>query len=490
MQIRTTLAVSLTIVLTLLAAPERAQADEHPDKLYILSLLEKRDFKTLHQLFETIQESSEKDIALEIEVNLAFDAFSTSRPDLEPLLREWVKAQPGSYAAHLANGVYFKHRAWLKRGGKWSKDTTKEQLEQMNVNFAESIRYVTRALSLRPTLIEGYAVLINATMAMGEPEREQHWVRQALEKSPASFRIRRSHMQTLLPRWGGSYEAMRTFARESQAYSKRNPKLKLLLGMVMWDKGRNAVHDVDYGNAVQFFTQALEIGEYAEFYASRADVYERMKEHGKALADTNKALELYPQDPSVLADQASVLIKLERLDEAVSDLELASTLDPANVDNLRNRLSISLTHRGYELERGGRYDEAISQFNAAAKLNPSGHETFYWRARAYADKGKFDLAEADLDQAVRLNPRYFEAYKTLDWVLARDHRWDEVVAYWNKFIQIEPDNANAYVERAGTFRHKGNMAAALADLKKACDLGNGNACQIHDRASGRSGAAK
>ncbi len=492
MQIRTIFALSSIITMILLASPKQVHADGHPDKLRILSLLETRDFKTLNQLLETIQELSEKDINREIDVTLAFNAFSTSRPDFEPLLDEWVKKHPESYAAHLANGSYFQHRAWLKRGSKWSKDTTSEQLRQMNLYFAESIRYVTGALTLRPTLIEGYAILINAAMAMSKPEHEQQLVRQALEKSPASFRIRRSHMQALLPRWGGSYEAMRNFARESQAYSEQNPNLKVLRGLVMWDKGRNAMLGADYGNAVQFFTQAIQNGESPEFYADRADAYMRIKDYGKALVDTHKALELYPQNPSVLADQAGALAKLGRIGEAISDLELVTRIDPGetSVENIRDWLSDLLIRQGYELQRDGKYDEAILQFNSAEKLNPARYQAFYWRARVYAHKGRFDLAEADLNQAIRLNPRYFEAYQTLDWILARDRRWDEVVSHWNRFIQIEPGNANAYIERAGTFRHKGNMVAALEDLKKACDLGNSNACQIHNREASRIGAIK
>ena len=37
---------------------------------------------------------------------------------------------------------------------------------------------------------------------------------------------------------------------------------------------------------------------------------------------------------------------------------------------------------------------------------------------------------------------------------------------------------------------KGDQVAAFTDLKKACDLGNGNACRLYDREHGQAGAAK
>src|SRR5438034_2573577 len=246
------LVVSVTVVLVLFPSLYECTAGDHPDKLQILSLLEKRDFTALDRLLATLQENSEKDISKEVDVQLAFEAFATSRPELEPLLNEWITKRPKSYPAQLAAGEYFSHLGWEKRGSKWAEDTSEEQFKQMNAAFAQSIRYVGAALSLHPALIEGYAVLMNIEMARGESETEEKLTRQALERVPASFRIRRSHLAALLPRWGGSYEAMESFARESQAYATQNPKLKRVRGFMAWDLGRVAVGKKDYGLAVQF----------------------------------------------------------------------------------------------------------------------------------------------------------------------------------------------------------------------------------------------
>src|SRR5438876_4842072 len=97
----------------------------------------------------------EKDLGKEVDVQLAFAAFSTSRPELEPLLNEWVTRRPKSYPAQLAAGEYFNHLGWQKRGYKWAQDTSEEQFKQMNTAFAQSIRYVGDALSLHPALIHG-----------------------------------------------------------------------------------------------------------------------------------------------------------------------------------------------------------------------------------------------------------------------------------------------------------------------------------------------
>jgi regulator of sirC expression with transglutaminase-like and TPR domain len=65
----------------------------------------------------------------------------------------------------------------------------------------------------------------------------------------------------------------------------------------------------------------------------------------------------------------------------------------------------------------------------------------------------------------------------IDWLLGRENRWDEIIDYWNQYINLAPDSAKAYFERGGTYYHKGNLNLAIQDLKKACSLGLKEACQ-------------
>ena len=64
----------------------------------------------------------------------------------------------------------------------------------------------------------------------------------------------------------------------------------------------------------------------------------------------------------------------------------------------------------------------------------------------------------------------------VDYLLAREKRWDEILLYWNSFLRTNPANADAFYERSGTYYHQGNLQKAIADLKKACDLGHRQAC--------------
>lgn len=457
-----------------------ASAAKSPDKLEILSALERGDHAGLEQRIGALQEQADRDPTAEVPVQVAFEAFGNSRPELEPLLVAWVKRSPRSYVAQMALATYYARAGWAARGGKYARETSSDRFAGMNRSFAKAIEGASAAIALHPTMAEAYSLLINVAMARGEEEREAELVRRALQQVPKSFRVRRTVMQTLRPRWGGSYPAMQAFAEESQRHAKENPRLHALRGMVAWDMGTLAVDDKNFGGAVLLFARALEAGPHDEFYASRADAYLRMHDPQKALADANQALLLHPQVADVLADRAQALGNAGHFEVAVADVELALKLAPEDdrVHYARDSLAGRLIHAGCDLETAGKYDEALARFDEAVRISPAKEEVYYRRGRTYIQKGKLDRAKDDLERAIDLNPRYFDAYRTLDWLLAKNGRWDDVIGRWNQFIALEPRNANAYLERAGSHRHKGDMRSALSDLKSACDLGNGNACQI------------
>ncbi len=479
---RITSASYLIAVLVLLIVPALCQASNYPDKLHILSLLEKRKYRSLDRLLMTIQQNSENDVSREVEVQLAFEAFTIPGTEVEPLLRDWVKQAPKSYPAHLATAKYFEKLGWRKRGGKWAHETSENQLRAMNAAFSRASHSATTALSLRPAAIEAYVTLMNIAMANGEEERERALAEEALKKIPESFRIRRAHMQALLPRWGGSYEAMEKFADQSQAYASKNPKLRRLKGMVAWDRGVIATSEKDYRSGIQLFTEALRAGEYAEFYAGRADAHVRMKQYDNALTDASSSLDLYPQDPSVLADRALSLIMLDRIEEAKKNIELISRIDSGDesLKMLRQWFAQKLNAKGWELHKRGDALAAINRFTEAAKMDPTYPDTFYWRALMYAHEKNLDLAQADFEEAIRLNPRYLEAYQQLDLVLVQRKRWNELIFHWSKLLELEPSIADAYLGRARAFHYKGNEIAALEDLRKACSLGSKKACELYD----------
>lgn len=157
------------------------------------------------------------------------------------------------------------------------------------------------------------------------------------------------------------------------------------------------------------------------------------------------------------------------------------SIAPANVDTSAQAEVARLVMAGYRSGQENRPDEAVALFTQAIQLDPASAEAYYQRAAVYARRGSYEEAKADLKRVIKLDPRHFESHRLIDWLLARHGAWDEIIAYWDRFIALEPNSAPAYLERAGAYRHRGDMQRALADLDKACGLDNQQACAIQRR---------
>jgi tetratricopeptide (TPR) repeat protein len=304
---------------------------------------------------------------------------------------------------------------------------------------------------------------------------------------PASFGIRTALAACLLPRWGGSYEEVAAVADEAAERVPEHPALAALRGLVDWDRGRVAAKEQGDEAAAALYTRALEAGEYWRYYESRASAYYRLKRYTDTLADLSRGLALLPEQPGMLVLRAKTLLALERPGEAVADIRLVAAIDPTSDDlaSFRKRELETGVQRGHQLltvtnDPAG----AARRLTATIELTGGNGDAYYWRGRAYLFTKDMDRALADFEEAIRRDERHLEAYRNVDYILAKRGDFDGIVARWTGYIALEPMSGQAYLERAGAHKAKGDMTAAFADLRKSCSLGHREACDIERRAGG------
>lgn len=147
-------------------------------------------------------------------------------------------------------------------------------------------------------------------------------------------------------------------------------------------------------------------------------------------------------------------------------------------------VSSSIEYRREQLfvpYREKRYADAIAAYDALQPESGRDAELTYWRGMAYWQLGNSVQALQDFRRTIELDPANFNAHRYADRIMSREQRWDEILEMWNRYMEILPANADAYFERGGTNYHKGNLAAARADVARACELGKHEACAWAER---------
>lgn len=331
----------------------------------LLVLLGKGNYVELTKTLQSIQSAYSVDSRTENEVHKAFYQFYRLDAKVGRSLDKWVNLQPNNAMAHLARGMYRIKMGWVSRGSKFSSMTQISQFTNMAEWFSAAKTDLNLSLQITPSLVEAYCYLIEIDMTQGSKQAKKLY-EQALEINPNSFIAREFYLHSQLPRWGGSYEAMRKTVLSSKPFYDKTPRLEALEGREFADLGELAAYDKDYKSAIKYYEKALAKGDfwftnqrYGEALAEagshmaaidqysrvirekpglkkawwmRAISYKALRKYSEALTDVNYAINIEPQDDEVIAFRAGIYGLTGALTLALKDLEMAEKINPSNPD--------------------------------------------------------------------------------------------------------------------------------------------------------------
>ncbi len=454
--------------------------------LDIRKLLENREFEALNERLEKYLGQAFQDIAHEEDLFTAYDSFGINIPDFEELLNIWAKEYPDHYQPYAARSKYYANLGWEARGEKWASETADIQFKEMRAYFKKASLNAEKALSINNKVLPVYAVLISMSKASKDDSVADRYIVKAISINPASYYVRSAYIYSLTPRWGGSYEKMIKFARQSEVDEFRNPKLSKLKGWILRDLGRVEYRKKAYKSALKYYTKALEFGDNFAIYRLRGSTYMSLDKYGEALKDFNRAVELAPEVSDNYYWRSRALAKSDRLEDAFKDAQRALLLKPNNKYSKRQKkqFDYAFSMKAYDLMKDGEYSAAMNAIDKAILLNQDNAYNYNLRGRLYIKSNKMDLAEKDIKRAIELDPKNFSYYKLIDWILARKKAYDQVISYWDEYIKLVPNNSDAYIERGGAKYHKGDYKAAKEDAKMAMDMGHPDGEKVYNKVKG------
>lgn len=197
----------------------------------------------------------------------------------------------------------------------------------------------------------------------------------------------------------------------------------------------------------------------------------------EALTDLDRAITLNPSSQlavSAYIARARIYSKQLRYDEAESDLARAMSLDVANAEPYRVRGDIHLARQQYE--------QAVEAYSEAIKRQSSFGQIYLERGRAYRQQGDAKAALDDLAQAISLNPNLIEAFIQRGQILSEQLQYPEALNDFNAAQALDPQNGRVYSSRARVYIAQGESDLALQDLGKALILREGDVSSLLLRA--------
>lgn len=238
------------------------------------------------------------------------------------------------------------------------------------------------------------------------------------------------------------------FSRRSDAY------------LAMNDVAR-ALHD--RAEALQLDAGDLNKRRLADAYRLRANERQEKKELNEAFKDYERAIQLEPQNVLALVGRASLHLRKDRSDDAITDLQTALAAQPTNAA-IKTLIIDIYVQRGSMALAQNRHAAAVADLTQAIKLDAGNALAYLRRGAALAAKND-DAALSDLTEAIRLNPSLKDAYFRRAHVYMSTDKYHEAVADLSDVLRLDASNRDALLRRALALEYMGEDFRANMDYR-------------------------
>jgi Tfp pilus assembly protein PilF len=125
---------------------------------------------------------------------------------------------------------------------------------------------------------------------------------------------------------------------------------------------------------------------------------------------------------------------------------------------------------GSALQKEGRLEEAVEQYNRALQFNPKDAKAHTKVAIALTGQAKFDAAVPHMETALDLEPNNAEFHLVYATLLERIGRNDEAAPHFEAATRLKPDSAEAHYSYAEFLAGLGKNDEYIGELRRALQL--------------------
>jgi len=209
---------------------------------------------------------------------------------------------------------------------------------------------------------------------------------------------------------------------------------------------------------------------HAEILHERGSLYWALSlgQYEKAIESYEQAIKIFPRNPNYYNSLSTLLVirqsfirqDVRQYDRALEAINRAIEIAPR---------SGWYSNRGMLYGAWKKWDIALADYNKALALNPNNARAYINRADVYKERKEFDLALADYNRAIEIDANFAGAYASRGIFYMARKKWDLALADYNRAISIDPDNPILSFPRGIFYHFQGRNELALADFTRVID---------------------
>ncbi|MBR8836422.1 MAG: tetratricopeptide repeat protein [Stigonema ocellatum SAG 48.90 = DSM 106950] len=185
----------------------------------------------------------------------------------------------------------------------------------------------------------------------------------------------------------------------------------------------------------------------------------------EAISSYDTLLKRKPNDPIARTERGSVLLKLQRIPEALESYQKALDIDKNFYEALMGKGNALSNIPGKELE-------AFFAFDQASQIRPKDYQVWHNRGTILAQSlKKYDDALKSFDRAIELRSDFFSAWVSKGLVLSELKNYNEALAAFDKAKNLNPKDPYVWAYRGDTLDQLGRKQEAQNSYNEAVKRG-------------------
>jgi len=272
---------------------------------------------------------------------------------------------------------------------------------------------------------------------------------------------------------GNQFWRLRRYKEAVKAFDEAIKLKPAFVHLAYYGKGLALYWDKKDKEAIAAFELTIKFkDDFVDAWHYLSVKYKELNQLHKAEKAINKAIQIQPQNPNLYNEKFWVLQNLERYEEAETAINEAIKIAPR---------SVFYNNRGIIYKEQKKWELALADYNKAIQINPNDAEAYNNRGIIYEEQKKWELALADYNKAIQINPNDAEAYYNRGIIYKEQKKWELALADYNKAIQINPNYATTYYNRGNVYYKQKKWELALADYNKAIQINPNYANAYYNR---------